>query len=70
MACLGPVQGEMSSKKPFPGENAHMGRDDASPNVLAWAAAGALKNLALEPKAKVLLESTMPCFFLPIVAFQ
>jgi len=62
MACMGPVQGEMSSKNPFPGENAHMGRDDASPNVLAWAATGALKNLALEPKAKVLLESTMPCF--------
>jgi hypothetical protein len=59
--CAGPITGEPSDENILPGENAQDGRDDASPNLIAWAAAGALKNLALEPDAKERIEDAMPC---------
>jgi hypothetical protein len=59
--CAGPNVEEASDTNILPGENAQDGRDDASPNLIAWAAAGALKNLALEPTAKERIEDAMPC---------
>lgn len=53
-ACQGPVQrDEPSEDYPFPGVNARVDcpHEDAE-TILAWAAAGVLKNLALEPDAK------------------
>jgi hypothetical protein len=62
-ACTGPVHGHASDANVFPGENGQAGRDEANPNIVAWAATGALKNLALEPAAKPLMEASaaMPC---------
>jgi hypothetical protein len=65
-ACTGPVQGQADETNIFPGVNdqARLERqDEGNPNLVAWAAAGALKNLALEPTAKPLLEASgaMPC---------
>lgn len=64
LACTGPV-GPMdltpSRQHVFPGDNAVWGLDDKNPNVVAWAATGALKNLALEPSSKLQLESALPC---------
>lgn len=61
LACTGPVKGKKSSSNPFPGDNAVAGKDDDSLNIVAWAAAGALKNLALEPSARASIETVMPC---------
>lgn len=62
LACRGPVQGEMTSTNPFIGENAEIGGPhEESSNILAWAAAGALKNLALEPSARPMLEDSLKC---------
>jgi hypothetical protein len=60
-ACTGPVHGQASATNVFPGENGQAGRDDANPNIVAWAATGALKNLALEPTAKAAIEPSMSC---------
>lgn len=56
--CQGPVAGEASETNKLPGENAVTGVDDANPSIIPWAAAGALKNLALEKEAKPVLEGT------------
>jgi hypothetical protein len=50
MAChYGPVQGTFSDvDNIFPGHNGIIHRDEDSFNLIAWAATGALKNLALE----------------------
>lgn len=61
-ACEGPVQGDMNAQNPFPGENAKLGIHEMSHNIVAWAATGALKNIALEPSAKSRLETGLPCF--------
>lgn len=61
-ACEGPVQGDMDAQNPFPGENARMGPHELSHNIVAWAAAGALKNIALDPSAKSRVEVGLPCF--------
>ena len=61
LACTGPVRGRPSDRNIFPGENAILGRDDNNPHLLAWAATGALKNLALEPTSKLLLEPALKC---------
>ena len=60
-ACEGPVQGEMDEQNPFPGENARLGPHELSHNIVAWAATGALKNIALEPSAKTRVEIALPC---------
>ena len=56
----GPVHPPQSRGNPFPGDRARTGRDDSSPNLLAWAAAGVLKNLALSPEGQELVESYLP----------
>jgi len=57
LACLGPIRGEMTEENPYVGQNAKIGGvHDNSSNIAAWAATGALKNLALEPKARPLIE--------------
>jgi len=66
LACQGPVvlssgKDEPSDDNVFPGENAIAGRDETNPHIVAWAAAGALKNLALEPSAANVLELALPC---------
>lgn len=61
LACTGPVTGMPNKNNIFPGKNAIVGRDDDNPHLVAWAAAGALKNLALEPSAKGTLEPALPC---------
>lgn len=70
LACEGPVPKEMSETNPYPGLNAVVkaGLEDAtvapheeSTNIIAWAATGALKNIALDPKAKELLEPHLLC---------
>lgn len=55
-ACQGPVPGRASDTNILVGENAVAGRDDANPAIIPWAAAGALKNLALEKAARPMLE--------------
>ncbi|VEU40430.1 unnamed protein product [Pseudo-nitzschia multistriata] len=63
-ACRGPVSGTEGPGNPFPGEHAVAGRDDRSPNIVPWAAAGALKNaaLSLSPGFLEALDPAMPCF--------
>jgi hypothetical protein len=53
LACQGPVTGKRSSINPFPGVNAIAGEHDDSPNIVPWAAAGAIKNLVLPVDASV-----------------
>jgi hypothetical protein len=52
LACTLGVKGKMSVENPFPGDNAIVGRDEDSPNLVSWAATGALKNLALDPAGR------------------
>jgi hypothetical protein len=59
--CHGAVEGEKSDENPFPGDNAETGKHEVSANLIAWAAAGALKNIALEPKAREYIEPALPC---------
>ena len=61
MACTGPVHGQASDTNVFPGENDVLGRDETNPHLIAWAATGALKNLALDPTSKLQLEPALPC---------
>jgi hypothetical protein len=65
LACELGVRGEMSETNPFPGDNAAVGRDEDSPNLVSWSAAGALKNLALDPEGrsqmKALESKLLPC---------
>ena len=60
-ACQRPVKGRMTRTNPYPGENAQVGVHDESPNLVAWAAAGALKNIALLSQAAPLIEPALPC---------
>ena len=60
-ACTGPVHGQESAANPFPGSNAEVDRDENSPNIVAWAAANAIKNIALEPSSLTALELSMKC---------
>jgi len=48
----------------FPGENALAGRDDDNMSIVAWAAAAALKNMALEKKARAMIkaDSSFECY--------
>jgi hypothetical protein len=62
LACLGPVAGKKSESNPFPGHNAVAGQHDNAPTVVAWAATGALKNLALSPEARDAIEPALSCF--------
>ena len=49
LVCRGPVRGTEGPSNPFPGHDATAGTDDeSSPNIVPWAAAGTLKNVALE----------------------
>jgi hypothetical protein len=65
LACDLAVRGEVSDANPFPGENAARGRDESSPNLVGWAAAGALKNLALDPLGREQIREVeselLPC---------
>jgi len=61
LACTGPVEGSFHNDNVFPGENTVMGRDDNNPHLIAWAATGALKNLALEPTSHERLEPVLSC---------
>jgi hypothetical protein len=73
LTCQGPVRGKRSKSNPFPGVNAISGEHDDSPNVVPWAAAGAIKNLVLPVDASatdstmtetlqlVQLQSVVPC---------
>jgi hypothetical protein len=62
LSCAGPVPRKESTRNPYPGHKAETPRDTNHTNLLAWAATGALKNLALEPSAQSLLEPHVPCF--------
>lgn len=61
LACTGPVEGAFHEGNVFPGENTVLGRDDNNPHLVAWAATGALKNLALEPTAIPRIEPALQC---------
>lgn len=62
-ACQGPVAGPASETNILVGENAMAGRDDHNPAIVPWAAAGALKNLALETEARGLIGGpSMACY--------
>jgi hypothetical protein len=62
-ACQGPVKGTASDEYILPGDNAVAGRDDANPAIVPWAATSALKNLAVEPAAKPLMEGpALACY--------
>jgi hypothetical protein len=57
LVCLGPAHHDEA----LPGETARAGQDDLSRNLVAFAAAGALKNIALEPSARARIEPALPC---------
>lgn len=60
--CRGPVAAG-DADVVMVGENAVAGRDDDDPAIVPWAAAGALKNLALEEEAAGLLDGpSMVCY--------
>jgi hypothetical protein len=62
LACTGPVQGEMTSTNPYIGENAKssmMHHHEESSNILAWAPAGALKNVAISSDGRVKIEGSV-----------
>mmetsp|Transcript_29832 Transcript_29832/g.45471 ORF Transcript_29832/g.45471 Transcript_29832/m.45471 type:complete len:420 (-) Transcript_29832:87-1346(-) len=64
LACQGPVRGDMTDENPYVGKNAIIGGAyDESPNIVSWAATGVLKNLALEPTARILIGDgeTLKC---------
>ncbi|KAI2503921.1 hypothetical protein MHU86_10568 [Fragilaria crotonensis] len=61
LACRGPVGGEMTSDNPFVGENAIVGTHDEASSIVAWAAAGALKNLAIAAEARPMIEASIKC---------
>jgi len=52
----GPVNGIMSDENPYVGDNAKAGLHDDSPNIVAWAAAGVIKNASLDPVARAYLK--------------
>lgn len=73
LACTGPVptrtpdeleQDEEAQQEPVMiGHNAEINRDEYSPNILPWAAVGALKNLAIESDShEKYLNSIIGCF--------
>jgi hypothetical protein len=62
-SCTGPVHGEPTDENPFVGESAQYGTtDEHHENLLPWAAAGAIKNLALEPAARPIIDAELSCF--------
>ena len=61
LTCQRPLQGNANDNNIFPGENAISPRDNHNLHITTWAAAGALKNIALEPSAQHLLDPVMPC---------
>lgn len=56
-----PASLPMTDDKPWPGKNAIKGRDEDKQSIVTWAAAGALKNLALLPEARRVIEEVLPC---------
>lgn len=62
LACQGPVAEAMSEDYPYPGDSARASAHDFSPSIVPWAAAGALKNLALEPEGQAMI-ATAPAIF-------
>lgn len=67
MACQGPVKGRLSPTNIHPGAETINFDEEAiqtSLHLVTWAATGLLKNLALEPSARPLLEPAMHCFCL------
>lgn len=61
LACQGPVRGEMTTDNPFVGENAIVGTHDRASTIVPWAAAGALKNLAIAEEARPMIEESIKC---------
>jgi hypothetical protein len=61
LTCGKPASKATMDQNPWPGENAIKGRDEDSPSIVTWAAAGALKNLALLPEAHQAIEQVLPC---------
>jgi hypothetical protein len=61
LACWGPVRGEMTTDNPFVGENAIVGTHDGASTIVPWAAAGALKNLAIAAEARPMIETSIKC---------
>lgn len=60
--CEGPVEEPLADVNPFPGGFAKVGEHDDSPNIVTWAAAGLIKNLALEPPSdREKLEEAVSC---------
>ena len=57
MICRGPSDGS----SPFPGEDAKAGKDEDLPSIVSWAAAGALKNIALSREAGRKVDSSVKC---------
>jgi hypothetical protein len=61
LACMGPVRGDMTLDNPYVGKNAVIGKHDEASTIVAWAAAGALKNLAISEEARPLIEASIHC---------
>ena len=66
----GPVRMENpSDAHPHPGVNARIGLHESSSNLVAWAAAGAIKNLALDPLGRKQVQS-IESWFLPCLCYM
>ena len=61
LACRGPVRGEKTIDNPYVGENAIIGTHDEASSIVPWAAAGALKNLAIAAEARPMIEASIKC---------
>jgi hypothetical protein len=64
LTCTKPASQQTTTDQnnnPWPGKNAIKGRDEDAPSIVTWAAAGALKNLALLPEAHQVIEQVLPC---------
>ena len=55
-ACEGPVEGDVEGGFILVGENAEAGRDEIDHSIVPWAAAGALKNLAIDKEGRELID--------------
>jgi hypothetical protein len=61
LTCQKPASEATMDQYPWPGKNAIKGRDEDSPSIVTWAAAGVLKNVALLPEPHDAIEQVLPC---------
>jgi hypothetical protein len=71
LTCTGPVSGDnknnnrsntkSSTEQPHVGDNAIVGRHDEAPTIVAWAATGVFKNVAISANSRIKIEPSIQC---------